>query len=68
MLSLIVIAGDADRGSRPPVGDGAGMHYLAIVGVAAALSLPASPLVAGATLLFGCLGVLLTNVLGSARR
>jgi uncharacterized membrane protein YdjX (TVP38/TMEM64 family) len=53
------------------VDDGAlACAIVGIIGVAAALalSLPANPLIAGAVLLFGCLGALLVNVLGSVRR
>jgi hypothetical protein len=46
------------------------LEILAVVilaGISAAL-VPDAPLVAGAILLFGCLGVLLTNVARAARR
>jgi uncharacterized membrane protein YdjX (TVP38/TMEM64 family) len=46
------------------------LAILFIVALAAALALllPRLPLAAGVTLLFGCLGVLLANVMRAARR
>ncbi len=52
------------------VDDGAlALAIVAVVAVAAVLAvlMPSMPLVAGAVLLFGCLGVLLVNVMAAAR-